>query len=61
MNERIHFCQWTMTASRGYPAIKKIVRKAIVALRETFERNNIRTADFDQSDDEVIQISGPSY
>ena len=60
MNERIHCCQWTMTASRGYPVMKKIVRKAIAALRETAERNNIRTANLDPSDDEVIQIIGPS-
>lgn len=38
----------------------KIVRKAIAALRETAERSNIRIADFDPSDDQIIQISGPS-
>ena len=41
--------------------MKKIVRKPIAALRETFERNNIRTADFDPSNDEVIQTSGTLY
>ena len=61
VNERVHFCQRTMTASRGYPVMKKIVRRAIAASRETAERNNIRIADFDPANDEVIQISGPSY
>ena len=41
--------------------MKKILRKAIAALRATAERNNIRIADFDPSDDEVIQVRGPSY
>ena len=61
INDWIHYCQWTMTASRRYPIMKKIVRKAIAASRETAERNRISIADFDPSNDDLVQISGPSY
>ena len=59
MNERIQFCQWTMAASRGHPIMKKIVKKVVTALNETAERNNTSIADFQPTDDEVVQISGP--
>ncbi|CAF9908082.1 hypothetical protein IMSHALPRED_006575 [Imshaugia aleurites] len=59
MNERIQFCQWTMAASRGHPIMKKVVKKVVAALNETVERDNISIADFQPSDDEVIQVSGP--
>lgn len=59
MNKPIQFCQWTMAASRGHPIMKKIVKKVVAALKETAERNNTSIADFEPSDDEVVQVSGP--
>lgn len=59
MNERIQFCQWTMASSRGHPIMKKIVKKVVAAINETAERNNIAIPDFNLTDDEVIQVSGP--
>ena len=38
--------------------MKEIMKKAIVALRETAERNNVTIADFDQLDDEHKFVLG---
>ena len=59
MNERIQFCQWTMAASRGHPIMRGIVKKVVAALNETAKRNNTSIADFQPTDDEVVQITGP--
>ena len=59
MNERLQFCQWTIAASRGHPIMKRIVRKVVAALNEAVERKMTSLADFQPTDDEVLQITGP--
>ena len=59
MSERIQFCQWTMAASRGHPIMHKVVKKVVAALTDIAERNNTSIAEFQPTDEEVVQISGP--